>query len=63
MSTQQDRKIDLSNLKRDFASRFPNNPLTPVLLSEPDTVGFGDLLAKAGTWLVLLGNDKRSKER
>ena len=63
MSSEKERIANLSTLKREFARRFPDSPLMPILLSEPDEVSFGDLLAKASTWLSLLRSDKRSDER
>lgn len=43
------REISISDLKRNFTQKFPDSPLTPVLLYEPDTMSVDDLIAKTGT--------------
>jgi hypothetical protein len=48
------REISISDLKRNFTQKFPDSPLTPVLLYEPDTMSEDDLIAKTGTWLAFL---------
>ena len=48
------REISISDLKRNFTQKFPDSPLTPVLLYEPDAMSIDDLVAKTGTWLAFL---------
>lgn len=56
------REISISDLKRNFTERFPNSPLTPLLLCEPDSMSIDELVAKAGTWLVFLRTEKSVKK-
>ena len=53
--------IDVSILKIRFAGKFPDHPLTPILLSEPDKLGSGDFLAKAQTWLAFFDGGKENE--
>ena len=48
------REISISDLKRKFTQKFPDSPLTPILLYEPDAMSIDDLVAKTGTWLAFL---------
>jgi hypothetical protein len=53
--------IDVSILKTRFAGKFPDHPLTPILLSEPDKLSFSDFLAKAQTWLAFFQGEKKNE--
>ena len=48
------KEITISDLKRNFTQKFPDSPLTPILLYEPDAMSIDDLVAKTGTWLAFL---------
>jgi len=48
---ERGRLVDISNLKKSFAAKFPSHPFTRILLSEPDIVTIQELLAKSQTWL------------
>ena len=52
------REISISDLKRNFTQKFPDSPLTPVLLYEPDAMSIDDLVAKTGTWLAFLQRER-----
>lgn len=52
------REISISDLKRNFTQKFPDSPLTPILLYEPDTMSVDDLIAKTGTWLAFLQRER-----
>lgn len=56
--SMEERTIDISRLKREFAKKFPENPLTYVLLSEPDSLKASEFIAKAQTWLSFLHGGK-----
>ncbi len=57
----EERAIDISNLKKEFAKKFPEHPLTQVLLSEPDSLKSYEFIAKVETWLAFFhgGNNER----
>ena len=50
--------INLAKIKVEFATHFPESNLAKVLLSEPDDMAPEVFLAKVGTWLTLLNNEK-----
>jgi hypothetical protein len=52
------RKINISQVKLLFSSRFPNLDFTKILLSEPDELSTDELVAKIGTWLLTLDEEK-----
>lgn len=53
------REVSISNLKRNFAKKFPNSSLAAVLLREPDSMSIEELIGKAGTWIVFLQAERR----
>jgi hypothetical protein len=56
------REITISDLKRNFMQEFPDSPLTPILLCEPDSMSVDELIAKTGTWLAFLQQKKGSRK-
>lgn len=50
--------IDITNVKIKFASKFPEHPLTKILLSEPDVLTKDEFIAKAQTWLAFFNRDE-----
>ncbi len=48
------KEISISDLKRNFTQKFPDCPLTSILLYEPDSMSIDELIAKTGTWLAFL---------
>jgi hypothetical protein len=60
-ASRNDREISISLLKEGFSKKFPLNPLTRILLTEPDTMNADSFIAKAGTWLAIIQAEKRSR--
>jgi hypothetical protein len=54
-------RIDVSMVKMQFAKKFPDHPLTHILLSEPDSLTGEELLAKAQTWLAFFKGEDESE--
>jgi len=46
--------MDLSNLKRNFANRYPDHPLTAILLNTSDEVSEQTFLELVKIWLKIL---------
>ncbi len=49
--------IDIRKVKLKFATKFPEHPLTKILLSEPDMLTADEFIAKAQTWLAFFSGD------
>jgi hypothetical protein len=58
---ERGRSVDISNMKKSFAAKFPSHPLTRILLSEPDIVTMQELLAKSQTWLSFFHGGKENE--
>lgn len=63
------RKILISKLKYEYAQKFPNLPLLPLILSLPDQIEPSELIGEARILLDLLDienannlNNERKKE-
>ncbi len=52
------RKILISKLKHEYAQKFPNSPLLPLILSLPDQIEPSELIGQALILLDLLDNDR-----
>lgn len=49
--------VDITKVKSTFASKFPEHPLTKILISEPDYLTAEEFLAKVQTWLAFFNGD------
>jgi hypothetical protein len=55
------RRVSVAKLKANFAKKFPDHPLTRILLSEPDILAREEFLAKAQTWLAFFHGVKENE--
>lgn len=59
------KNVDISKLKHSFATKFPFNALSQILLREHNEMTIDELISKVGTWLAILdaerGRDKYIK--
>ena len=55
--------LDISTLKIRFAIKFPEHPLTKILISEPDNLTGEELLAKSQTWLAFFNGDEKDGKK
>ena len=46
------RRVNIATLKANFTRKFPEHPLTKILLLEPDTLTNEEFLSKTSTWLA-----------
>lgn len=62
---QWNQKIDLSQVLQNFTERYPNHPLTPIILREPNQMTDEEFLGKVGTWLAIcdIESNKNEKEQ
>ena len=51
--------INIFKLKKDFAEKFPNSALTPVILKEPDDIVPQEFFGKVSTWLNIINTEKK----
>lgn len=51
------RKVNITVLKANFTSKFPEHPFSKLLLSEPNDLTGEEFLAKAQTWLAFFKGD------
>ena len=51
--------VEIHQLKRRFAGKFPDNELSQLFLNEPDEMSIEALISKIGTWLALLDLGKQ----
>lgn len=50
--------IEIAKVKLQFATKFPEHPLTKILLSEPDKLTIEEFIAKTQTWLAFFNGDE-----
>jgi hypothetical protein len=53
--------INIKPLKLNFINKYPESPLTRILLFEPDEIMETEFLAKVGTWIAILNAKKGEK--
>ena len=47
-------RVSIARLKANFARKFPNSPLVPILLSLSDEIEGEELIGAVGVWLNIL---------
>ena len=55
------RKVNITELKANFTSKFPEHPFSKLLLSEPNDLTGEEFLAKAQTWLAFFHGGKENE--
>ena len=56
-------RVSIARLKANFARKFPQQPLTKILLSESDILTTEEFLAKVGTWLAICDLERNKNEK
>ena len=57
----KDRKVSIRNVKKHFKEKYPSDPFTAILISEPDELTIDQLLSKYETWISVLSNETTKK--
>ena len=55
--------ISIKRVKERFSSKYPETPLSTILLREPQELTESEFLAKALTWLSVLDYEKNEAQR